>query len=734
MPAWLDKFVWLRYGDKENIMWCETCRTYADHADKTSSLFQGTDTFRIEPLQAHNRSPEHIACELKHARMRHSQSESQSETHSSSQPLGPMDKVLQKLDHEADMQLQFKFNTAYHISKYKLAFSHMGPLCDLQEKNGVKMGERYRNDKKAKEFIHSIADVETARIADQVASARFISVLSDGSTDNSITEQEAVYVRYVYNGQVYTRLANIVALSSASAVGIEAGIYEALHSVGLGREQIRNKLVCINLDGASVNQGKKGGVAKKIKDDIPHAVVSTWCINHKLELAVLDAMKSTAAGSNTVSLVEEVVELVFRFYYTSPKRRRGLAAIAEVIEEDPVYLSGYSGTRWSASRLRAYQALIQHYQAVAMHLEETSVLRNADGPRAQGILRKLRSLQFVHGIHFMVDILRGLSDMSHAWQNERNFVTDIRTKLDEGLLHLEGLKAGDGESEEDMLMNYDSASKDYKGVTLTTKPRETEETCRTKMVALTGVLQAHLNQRFQFLDQPPFKQFAALDHRSLPLPNSSAELYAFGNVAIIELSQYFGEIFSKEEQAAMPREWRALKSRIVHQKHLRPVDVYENICQESPENLSNIMGIIHIALTVSCSTAVVERGFSLMKACKDKFRSRLSQKSLQDLMRVNLIKCDMKSFDPKPAMAHWISSSKRPRRILSDGNPKQKKAIRPSEPTNDDAEPLLPQPALQLLHHQSESEDSAPEFEAEWILLIKSTLTNSEFLVSTLIT
>ena len=85
------------------------------------------------------------------------------------------------------------------------------------------MGERYRNDKKAKEFIHSIADVETARIADQVASARFISVLSDGSTDNSITEQEAVYVRYVYNGQVYTRLANIVALSSASADGIEAG-------------------------------------------------------------------------------------------------------------------------------------------------------------------------------------------------------------------------------------------------------------------------------------------------------------------------------------------------------------------------------------------------------------------------------------------------------------------------------------------------------------------------------
>ena len=107
VPAWLDKFVWLIYGDKENIMWCETCRTYADHADKTSSLFQGTDTFRIEPLQAHNRSLEHIVCELKHARVRHSQLESQSETHSSSQPLGPTDKVLQKFDHEADMQLQF---------------------------------------------------------------------------------------------------------------------------------------------------------------------------------------------------------------------------------------------------------------------------------------------------------------------------------------------------------------------------------------------------------------------------------------------------------------------------------------------------------------------------------------------------------------------------------------------------------------------------------------------------
>ena len=70
-------------------------------------------------------------------------------------------------------------------------------LCELQKKNGVQFGEQYKNDKGCKTFISYIAQVEKGKIQSAVSDSRFMSILSDGSTDSGIVEQEAVYIRYV---------------------------------------------------------------------------------------------------------------------------------------------------------------------------------------------------------------------------------------------------------------------------------------------------------------------------------------------------------------------------------------------------------------------------------------------------------------------------------------------------------------------------------------------------------
>ena len=82
------------------------------------------------------------------------------------------------------------------------------------------------------------------------------------------------------------------------------------------------------MDGASVNQGRRTGVAKKIVDAFPHNVVNIWCVAHKLELAMLDAVKMF---SNVVAAVEECVDFVYRFYYRSPKRRRSVKQFGDII-------------------------------------------------------------------------------------------------------------------------------------------------------------------------------------------------------------------------------------------------------------------------------------------------------------------------------------------------------------------------------------------------------------------
>jgi len=50
-------------------------------------------------------------------------------------------------------------------------------------------------------------------MSEQLHKAQFLCVLADGSTDKSITKQEAVYARYTGpNGRLATQFSDIVAL------------------------------------------------------------------------------------------------------------------------------------------------------------------------------------------------------------------------------------------------------------------------------------------------------------------------------------------------------------------------------------------------------------------------------------------------------------------------------------------------------------------------------------------
>ena len=61
----------------------------------------------------------------------------------------------------------------------------------------MSIGHTYRNSEAAKQFTCAIAKVERSVVAKEIDSAQFISILSDGLTDSSITEQELFFARYV---------------------------------------------------------------------------------------------------------------------------------------------------------------------------------------------------------------------------------------------------------------------------------------------------------------------------------------------------------------------------------------------------------------------------------------------------------------------------------------------------------------------------------------------------------
>ena len=76
-----------------------------------------------------------------------------------------------------------------------MTFSDFPDLLKLQEKNKMpRIKECYRNDRAAAKFTDSIAKVTKDSFAKDLAKARYFCILSDGSMDSSITEEELVCV------------------------------------------------------------------------------------------------------------------------------------------------------------------------------------------------------------------------------------------------------------------------------------------------------------------------------------------------------------------------------------------------------------------------------------------------------------------------------------------------------------------------------------------------------------
>ena len=315
VPSWSKEFPWLDLNKEKNVMVCRVCNEFSQQADKESPFYLGTSTFRKSSIKTHATSKAHAKCELaKRAR----------ETPRST----PMAQTVAKMNKDNFEVLKKLFRTAYYVAKEEIAMAKFSSLCKLQISNGVNMNNTYLNDHACRNFIGAMAHVHRLDTTSQIEKSRFLSVLSDGSTDNSVIEQELVYVRFLCNGKPQTKMVKIVDLKHAHAVGILDAIDRAVKDVGITLEIWHSKVVCANFDGASVMMGEINGVAGQLKRRVPHIVV-LHCVAHKLELAVLDAVKRVAY----LQKFDDTLKAVFKMYYRSPKKRRELKDIGEIVEE-----------------------------------------------------------------------------------------------------------------------------------------------------------------------------------------------------------------------------------------------------------------------------------------------------------------------------------------------------------------------------------------------------------------
>ena len=184
----------------------------------------------------------------------------------------------------------------------------------------------------------------------------YLAVLMDGSTDSSVTENEAIYVLVVgADGTPECHFFAIKSVPDATAFGIKALLEKEFPDIGV---DLAGKVISICVEGAAVNLGVRRGLATLLKEKSPW-FVAIHCMNHWLQLTAKDAF------SNDVS---QMLMSVFHAYEKSPKRLREFREMAEVMEEQVRKPDKASGTRWVQLKFHVMQTFLLGYKVIAAHL------------------------------------------------------------------------------------------------------------------------------------------------------------------------------------------------------------------------------------------------------------------------------------------------------------------------------------------------------------------------------
>ena len=84
---------------------------------------------------------------------------------------------------------------------------------------------------------------------------------------------------------------------------------------------------------------------------------------------------------------------------------------------------------------------------------------------------------------------------------------------------------------------------------------------------------------------------------------------------------------------------------------------------DPPSSIKHVLPIIEIMLTISVSTAIVERGFSHMNNIKSSTRSNLGKDSMNDIMEIQINGPSLEDYCPDSAIAHWYDKSNGKRHV-----------------------------------------------------------------------
>ena len=251
-------------------------------------------------------------------------------------------------------------------------------------------------------------------------------LLTDGSTDAAVIQEELVYVLFVNNdGYPNVKFLSIECPTHTDAEGLKEAIKLSFGRIGL--VDFSSKLHGFNVDGASVNTGIHKGLAVSLRENAPWLTV-VHCFNHRFELAIKDSFAGTFFDEIDTFLVK-----LFYLYKKTSKRLRELRKFGEIFEKSVPKPAKVAGTRWVAHKFRAMTIVLRNYGIFIAHLESLAQTNSQSLKKAEneGFAKKWQYAKFPLHLAIYLDVLTPLKVLSVSMQKEEHDPVTILRRIQE---------------------------------------------------------------------------------------------------------------------------------------------------------------------------------------------------------------------------------------------------------------------------------------------------------------
>ena len=146
----------------------------------------------------------------------------------------PIGRGSAKITEKDKQTLTVRSNTVYYLAKNKCLYSEFRNLLLLQVKNGVKTSDMYHNERAGANFIDTIGTSIRQKLLEDIEKCNYFTLLMDGSTDSSFTEQELIYVLFLDSkGTPSVKFLSIENVKYAHASGLKGSIVQAFERLKL---------------------------------------------------------------------------------------------------------------------------------------------------------------------------------------------------------------------------------------------------------------------------------------------------------------------------------------------------------------------------------------------------------------------------------------------------------------------------------------------------------------------